>query len=172
MNNTGSTACQSGRECICENGYGTHGVQCPKEGQNLCKNCKHGFYLSQDLKSCVSDICECSHGEAVVGELCNEHGREECKICDDLYHLEKNVTGSYCVPNECFCEYGDSLNMENVVPDNNCPSHGLHLCKPESCQIGYMFNETRGHCVSNGFECGCLRVLFKPELCRKSFCKS
>ena len=108
--------------------------------------------------SCIKGRCECDNGEPVEEALCTEHGKQECQECSDFFHMEKSEAGTQCLLNKCYCDfgeiYGESSPNSNIV-DTNCPSHGMQVCQPGACEIGYDFDESLGHCVDNGFECSC-----------------
>ena len=117
-----ATSCVVG---ICECDH----AQWDKKDRESRENISHAFWPKQALKvlNVRSDfrpkrplfgpLC---HGQFIDDLSCPEHQRQECISCDDSYHLEFRNEGKLCVENECYCEFGES-----VDDHENCPGHGF-----------------------------------------------
>ena len=113
-------------KCSCDNGRGAKGIDCPIDGDNVCKYCNQGFHLENN--ECVENKCTCDNGNPVTGRYCYKDGMKKCDPggCNSGYtfvggRCEKSTNGwldnKYCwgfwdrryadwryAPNERACE--------------------------------------------------------------------
>ena len=102
-------------KCVCDNGSGTEGENCPNDGQTGCESCLEEYYLEdgscklatvcknteheQQAKGpttdriCETNVCICEGGEP--GTPCLQHQKEFCGQC--IVGRFKN-SASVCVP--------------------------------------------------------------------------
>ena len=102
-------------KCVCDNGSGTEGENCPNDGQTGCESCLEEYYLEdgscklatvcknteheQQAKGpttdriCETNVCICEGGEP--GTPCLQHQKEFCGQC--IVGRFKN-SESVCVP--------------------------------------------------------------------------
>lgn len=138
-------AISTGKNCICEIGYG--GVACDKL---LVPECNDKGYLEGGTCVCdegYGDDCSCDHECAwdnVVGE-------KKCSV-------ENNADRGKCV-----CKLGFEQ-PDCTCKGDQCSGHGTCLKDGCDCEEGWINYQCSGHGECNGDECTC-HPAFKGEMC-------
>ena len=137
-------------------------------------NTHNGYFNSSDDYSFTCDFndCNCENGSPYGGDDCEDDDSVDCQSCNRFYHLHFDwmsnsrwtntsnhaKSGKFnCRPNECYCNYGESV--ENEV----CEENGNEQC--EFCD--QCTNTTNGYHLVNATESYHLGTV---EICVENQC--